>query len=48
MKHLPSDTIKTCDSCRIKKKSWTGKEILSKDKLTYKWICKECLEKKYS
>ena len=22
----------------------TGKRLLSKDKLTYKWICKDCVE----
>lgn len=46
MKYPISDTVKTCDSCKIKKKSCTGTEIISKDGLNYKWICKDCADTK--
>ena len=33
-----------CDFCHNKENKDTGKKILSKDALTYKWKCKKCVE----
>lgn len=35
-----------CDNCKQTKSNTLGREIKSQDKLTYKWICKDCQDKR--
>jgi len=36
--------MRICDNCKQKKNKLTGKRVVSKDRLTYKWICRTCAE----
>lgn len=40
------DSKRYCDRCHRFMNKQTGKNVPSKDRLTYKWLCKDCTEEK--